>query len=99
MIRHTVVFTLKHPSGSEAESSFLGAARILTSIPTVRNFEWLRQVGQKNKFEFGFSMEFASQQDYDAYNIHPEHVRFVETRWKPEVVDFLEIDYVPFVPD
>ena len=24
--------------------------------------------------------------------------RFVETRWKPEVVDFLEIDYVPFVP-
>jgi len=99
MIRHTVVFKLKHPSGSEAESSFLGAARVLTSIPTVRNFEWLRQVGQKNKFEFGFSMEFASQQDYDAYNIHPEHVRFVETRWKPEVVDFLEIDYVPFVPD
>ena len=39
-------------------------------------------------------MEFASQQDYDVYNTHPEHVRFVETRWKPEVLDFIELDYV-----
>ena len=98
MIRHTVAFKLKHSSGSESEASFLKAAQVLTSIPTVRNFEWLRQVSQKNKFEFGFSMEFASQRDYEAYNIHPEHVLFVETRWKPEVADFLEIDYVPFVP-
>jgi stress responsive alpha/beta barrel protein len=98
MIRHTVAFKLKHPSNSEAEASFLKAARGLTSIPTVRNFEWLRQVSPKNKFDFGFSMEFASEQDYEAYNAHPEHVRFVETRWRPEVADFLEIDYVPFVP-
>ncbi len=98
MIRHTVAFKLKYSSGSESEASFLKAAQVLTSIPTVRNFEWLRQVSPKNKFEFGFSMEFASQQDYDGYNFHAEHVRFVETRWKPEVADFLEIDYVPFVP-
>jgi hypothetical protein len=98
MIRHTVAFKLKHPSGSQAETSFLLAAQVLTRIPTVRNFEWLRQVSPKNKFAFGFSMEFASQQDYDAYNVHPEHMRFVETRWKPEVADFQEIDYVPFVP-
>ena len=99
MIRHTVAFKLKHAAGSESESSFLEAARVLTSIPTVRNFEWLRQVSPKNQFEFGFSMEFASRQDYEAYNVHPDHVHFVETRWKPEVSDFLEIDYVPFVPD
>ena len=98
MIRHTVAFKLKHPSASELEASFLKAAQVLTSIPTVRNFEWLRQVSPKNKFEFGFSMEFASVLDYEAYNVHPEHVRFVETRWKPEVADFLEIDYVPFAP-
>lgn len=98
MIRHTVAFRLKHKSGSEAEASFLEAARVLTSIPTVRNFEWLRQVSSKNPFAFGFSMEFTSQQDYDQYNAHPEHVRFVESRWKPEVEKFMEIDYVPFLP-
>jgi heme-degrading monooxygenase HmoA len=99
MIRHTVAFTLKHAPGSESEASFLKAAKILTSIPGVRNFEWLRQVSQKNSFQFGFSMEFASQQDYEAYNVHPEHTRFVETRWKLEVADFQETDYVQFVPE
>ncbi len=96
MIRHTVAFKLKHPAGSEVESDFLTAAQILAAIPTVRKFERLRQVGKKNGFTFGFSMEFASQQDYDAYNIHPDHVHFVETRWKPEVLDFIELDYVQY---
>ena len=63
----------------------------------VKKFERLRQVSQKNGFDFGFSMEFASQQDYDTYNKHPDHVQFVETRWKPEVADFMEIDYIPLV--
>lgn len=97
MIRHTVAFRLKHPAGSAPERDFLRAAEVLVAIPGVRNFERLRQVGRKNQFTFGFSMEFESQQDYDSYNVHPEHVRFVESRWKPEVADFLEIDYAPCV--
>ena len=99
MIRHTVAFKLKHASGSEAEASFLKAAQVLTSIPSVRNFEWLRQVSPKTPYDFGFAMEFANQQDYDAYNVHPAHTGFVETRWKPEVADFLEADFVSFRPD
>ncbi len=99
MIRHTVAFRLKHPAGSAPERDFLHAAEALVAIPGVRNFERLRQVGRKNPFTFGFSMEFETQQDYDAYNLHPEHVRFVESRWKPEVADFLEIDYAPYAPD
>lgn len=98
MIRHTVVFKLKHTRGSAQEQSFLQAARALAAIPSVRSFECLRQVSPKNQFEFGLSMEFASQPDYDAYNIHPEHVRFVEARWMPEVEAFMEIDYAPFAP-
>jgi hypothetical protein len=96
MIRHTVAFKLKHAKGSEPEAAFLKAAQVLVAVPKVRRFECLRQVSPKNGFDFGFSMEFASQQDYEAYNVHPEHVRFVETRWKPEVVDFVELDYVVF---
>jgi hypothetical protein len=98
MIRHTVVFRLRHPPGSAPERDFLQAAETLATIPAVHNFERLRQVSTKNAFHFGFSMEFASQQDYESYNTHPEHVRFVESRWKAEVVDFLEIDYVPYLP-
>ena len=93
MIRHTVVFTLKHAPGSAEEKSFLSAALILAKIPTVRKFEQLRQVSRKNDYKFGFSMEFDDQAGYDSYDQHPDHVAFVRDRWKKEVTDFLEIDY------
>lgn len=94
MIRHTVVFSLKHAAGSPEEKAFLRDALVLTEIPGVERFERLKQVSQKNDYAFGFSMEFADQAAYDAYNIHPKHVAFVSERWVPEVERFLEIDYV-----
>jgi Stress responsive A/B Barrel Domain len=93
-IRHTVSFRLKHAAGSEEERRFLEtAAAILPAIPGVEAFEVLDEVSPKNGFRFGISMEFADQAAYDSYNAHPEHVRFVEERWVPEVEDFLEVDY------
>ena len=58
MIRHTVVFRLKHAKGSAAETAFLSAADVLATIPGVKKFEKLRQVSKKNGYSFGFSMEF-----------------------------------------
>ena len=94
MIRHTVVFRLKHAKGSVAERDFLKAADILVSIPGVEKFEKLRQVSPKNDYAFGFSMEFKDQAAYMGYNNHPDHVAFVRDRWVPEVAAFMEIDYV-----
>lgn len=94
MIRHSVVFTLRHAKGSAEERAFLDAALVLEAIPGVERFERLRQVSPKADFAFGFSMEFADQAAYDAYNIHPAHVAFVRDRWVPEVARFQEIDYV-----
>jgi hypothetical protein len=93
-IRHTVAFALGHVSGSPEERDFLDAAEALASIPGVEAFELLDEVSPKNGFRFGISMEFAGQAAYDGYNGHPDHVRFVQERWLPEVSDFLELDYV-----
>jgi heme-degrading monooxygenase HmoA len=93
MIRHTVVFRLKHPIGSEQEVQFLEAAAKLASIPGVQRFERLRQTSTKNGFTFGLSMEFSDQNAYQSYSDHPDHTRFVEDLWIPHVEDFLEIDY------
>jgi hypothetical protein len=95
MIRHTVVFNLKHASGSLQEKAFLRDAKVLGEIPGVKKFEQLRQVSRKNNYRFGFSMEFADQAAYEGYNTHPRHVAFVRDRWAREVGDFLEIDYEP----
>jgi hypothetical protein len=63
------------------------------AIPGVEAFEQLRQASPRNHYTFGYSMEFADQAAYQAYNDHPDHIAFVRDRWVPEVLDFLEIDY------
>jgi hypothetical protein len=92
-IRHTVVFTLSHPEGSAAEANFLAAAGALCALPGVEAFQILRETSPKNAYRFGISMEFAGPAAYEAYNNHPDHVRFVNDRWLAEVSDFLEVDY------
>jgi hypothetical protein len=94
MIRHTVVFRLRHPAGSAAEADFLRTAREqLTPIPGVERFEVLRQVGAQSAYRFSLSMEFADADTYRGYNDHPSHTAFVRDRWIPEVEEFLELDF------
>lgn len=96
VIQHTVSFALRHPADSTEERSFLSDARAaLTSIPGVEEFRVARQVSEASPHRFQFSMVFADQAAYSAYNEHPTHVEFVETRWVPEVDSFQELDFVP----
>ncbi|MPV49234.1 Dabb family protein [Pseudactinotalea sp. HY160] len=93
-VQHTVVFRLVHSAGSEEERDFLATARRdLTSIPGVEEFTINRQVSPKSDLTWQFSMHFASQEAFDAYNVHPVHVGFVEGRWVPEVAAFQEYDF------
>jgi hypothetical protein len=94
VIRHTVVFRLRHAAGSDAEADFLRTAREqLTPIPGVERFEVLRQVGAQSEYRFSLSMEFADADAYRSYNGHPSHTAFVSERWIPEVEQFLELDF------
>ena len=93
-VQHMVIFNLPYKEGSSKAVKFLNDGnRILTGIPVVRNFQVFSQVSAKNDYQYGFSMIFSNQEDYESYNKHPDHVAFVEERWKKEVSDFLEIDF------
>ncbi len=97
MIRHTVVFRLRHDEGSPAEADFLRTAREqLLGIAGVERFEVLRQTGTQSTYRHSLSMEFADAAAYAAYNDHPSHVAFVQGRWIPEVEEFLELDFEPY---
>lgn len=93
-ILHTVVFRLTHQPGSEAEADFLRTARReLSAIPGVTDFTIRRQVSPKSGMAWQFSMAFADQGVYDAYNGHPVHTGFVQSRWAVEVAEFQEYDF------
>ncbi len=94
-IQHTVVFRLVHERGSEAERDFLDTGRrMLQAIPGVTEFAVNEQVSRASDLEWQFSMVFADQDAYDAYNSHPSHVGFVTSRWETEVAAFQEYDFV-----
>jgi hypothetical protein len=94
MIRHTVVFRLRHAEGSPSEADFLRtASEQLAGIPGVERFEVLRQTGSQSSYRHSLSMEFADAAAYAAYNGHPSHTAFVQARWMPEVEEFLELDF------
>lgn len=93
-IQHTVVFRLVHEPGSAQEQEFLATGRdTLTSIPGVTEFAVNRQISPKSDLRHQFTMVFADQDAYDAYNGHPSHVGFVQSRWIPEVAEFQEYDF------
>ncbi|WP_226666380.1 Dabb family protein [Metabacillus litoralis] len=93
-IRHMAIFSLKHDLQSRETAKFLNdGKKILSSISFVENFEVVYQTSEKSNYDFGFSMEFVDLSAYEKYNNHPDHVHFVEERWKKEVDRFQEIDF------
>lgn len=96
-IKHMVIFNLIHQKDSPEAVKFLTDGQaLLTSIATVKNFEVFHQISSKNDYNFGFSMIFDNNEDYETYNNHPVHIDFVENRWKKEVSQFMEIDFSPY---
>lgn len=97
MIRHTVVFTLVHAAGSDAEQDFLTAGpALLRAIPGVTDFSVSRQVSPTSSYRFQFAMTFATDAAYAGYNDHPDHQEFVATRWATEVAEFAELDFTAY---
>ena len=94
MITHSVFMKLKYGSGSTEETLFLDEAVKLEKIPGVLNYKIVKETSPKNDYSFGLVMNFETQEDYDFYNNHPDHVFFVENVWIPNVETFQEIDYI-----
>ncbi len=92
-IRHSVIFTFNEGMSPEEKQTFFDEVRKLSTISGVENFEILKQVSVKNKFEHGILMEFKDNEAYQFYNNHPNHVAFVQNIWLKQVADFLEIDF------
>jgi len=96
-IRHMVVFNLTHLKDSAEEKNFLeDSVKVLGSIPYAANFMLCREVSPKNGFDYGFSFDFMSKEDYEKYNNDPSHVEYVKERWLKEVTEFMEIDLAQF---
>jgi Stress responsive A/B Barrel Domain len=96
VLRHVVFFKFKDSATPEQVKQVEEAFRALPSkINFIRGFEWGTNVSPENLnqgYTHCFLLTFASDQDRDAYLIHPSHKEFGKTLTpyldKVTVVDF-----------
>lgn len=80
MICHVVLIRLKEGVSERDGDRFVEEARrVLRAIPTVRNLRVGRGLGVKSEVEHPYAlvMEFEDEAALEAYQVHPEHQRFV----------------------
>jgi hypothetical protein len=90
MICHVVLIRLKRDLGEAAGTELLErAGKLLLPIPGVRNLRLGRGLGKKAEIDYPWAlvMEFDDENALKAYQVHPDHQRFVR-----EVVDPIQDD-------
>lgn len=95
MIQHMVLFNLKHRENSLEEKAFFHCVQKLTLISEVKNLKILRQLSQKNPYQYTLSMTFDSLKFYQCYLEDVRHKSFVKNYWLAEVTEFMELDLAP----
>ena len=81
---HTVYFWLNEGLGkAEAEELRAGCLKHLTIVPGVLRLEVGYPAGTEravvdNSYAVGLLVEFADKAAHDAYQVHPDHLVFVE---------------------
>lgn len=95
-LRHVVLLKFKDTSSAEdvqkVEKAFAGLSR---KIPLIKAFEWGTNNSPENLNQgltHCFFVTFSSEEDRDAYLVHPEHQAFVEIL-KPHLEKVTVVDY------
>ena len=96
-IRHIVPVSLNYDEGDPRIKEFFDAAkRLLSSIPCVQEYHHYKQTHSDTPFQYGFVLEFKSEEDFQAFMSHPNEVEFTEKYWNPAVKGFLDCNFVAF---
>ncbi len=95
MISHLVLIRLRGGLGEEREERFLAQAReVLGPIPGVRDLKVGRNLRPDATHPFALVMDFADQAALEAYQVHPQHRRFLADIIGPIVEDKQVLDYL-----
>jgi hypothetical protein len=98
MFSHVVIFWA-HPEKPQATDELLaGAQKYLASIPGILHFHVGRMAPSPRKvvdqtYQVALNITFKDQQAQDDYQVHPQHVEFVERVFKPNCIKVVVYDF------
>jgi hypothetical protein len=88
MFSHVVVFWTDPAQPDAADQMLAGCHRYLKDIPGVLHFHAGKMVGSprpvvEKSYQVALNLIFQDKAAQDAYQVHPQHVAFVEKVFKP----------------
>lgn len=98
MFSHIVIFWTDPAKPEAVELLLEGASRLLSGIPGVRSFHAGRMVGSERpvvdqSYQVALNLCFDSKEAEAAYQVHPDHLEFVEKAFKPNCTRVLIYDF------
>ena len=88
MFSHVVIFWTDPANPNAADELVAGAEKYLRPIPGVLSFHVGKMVRSQRPvvdqtYQVALNLVFPSKQAQDDYQVHPQHVEFVEKVFKP----------------
>ena len=98
MFSHVVIFWTKPEHPNAAADLIAGAEKYLKPIPGVLTFHIGRMAKSHRPvvdqtYQVALNLVFPSQQAQDDYQVHPQHLEFIEKAFKPNCAKVVVYDF------
>jgi len=98
MFSHVVIFWTKPENPKAADELMAGAEKYLKPIPGVLHFHIGRMAPSHRPvvdqtYQVALNLVFPSKKAQDDYQLHPMHVEFVESVFKPNCAKVVVYDF------
>jgi hypothetical protein len=98
MFSHVVIFWTDPQKPNSAADLLAGAEKFLQPIPGVLHFHIGRMVPShrpvvEQSYQVALNLVFRDKKAQDDYQVHPQHVEFVEKAFKPNCVKCVVYDF------
>ena len=98
MFSHVVIFWTDPNKPNAAADLIAGAEKYLRPIPGVLQFHIGRMAGSHRpvvdqSYQVALNLVFPSKQAQDEYQVHPQHLEFVEKAFKPNCARCVVYDF------
>ena len=98
MFSHVVIFWTRPAKPDAAAALIAGAEQYLKPIPGVLHFHIGKMAPSHRpvvdqSYQVALNLVFPSKQAQDDYQVHPQHVEFIEKTFKPNCEKVLVYDF------
>ena len=98
MFSHIVIFWTDPAQPNAADELISAGQKLLASIPGVTQFHIGKMVGSTRPvvdqtYQVALNIVFADKKTQDEYQVHPQHLEFVEKVFKPNCLKVVIYDF------